>query len=229
MDVLSTLSNRTPTDLLAAFRQEAEPLVRLWLAELQKDFDAQNSHMAAKRYHVPDTIDSRKIYWEEGNKEMPPWLLTWNRCRQSCFTLFQRLKDRLAAVPEFSHLEWVYGDPKPNFVMGWAENPRLGQVPQHDFFRVTATDGSKFVLDFTAWQFGFRDWAFVFEDYEAMYLRNWRVIPRVDEEMARMLSEEMTDEPDRKKHVELRRRIGRMGDEEMMGAGDWDICLSDRL
>ena len=175
---LDGLRGTPPVSLEAQLREETKIFAQIWLLITQECSEPKivqplpsttfDYHWLFK--HKTDV----KFYEIKRGGAIPGYttrldraLLTWETCLISTYVIFKRAKQHLTSLPEIRNVEWVGVVPNPRIVIAREGSyPNHEVLSEHDCIMVTAVDDSKYVLDVTAWQFGYDDYFFSWETYK---------------------------------------------------------------
>lgn len=177
-----------PVSLEAQLREETKIFAQIWLLvakECSEPKIARPLPSTTFDYHWLFKNKTDVKFYEIKRGDATPEcttrldraLLTWETCLISTYVIFKRVKQHLTSLPEVRNVEWVGVVPNPRIVIAREGSyPNHEVLSEHDCIMITAVDGSKYVLDVTAWQFGYGDYFFSWEMYKEEYVVEGRPV-----------------------------------------------------
>lgn len=161
-------------------REQTRIFARVWLAICNHDHIPQTAvpldpaiyrnHWLFKKemdveFFEVEYASSPKAYSPRTDRA----LNTLNSCTDSIYVCFDRVCQRLLALPHVKTVEWINIDPRPRLVLVEKEidDPFMDPVSLHECILITAVDDSEYVLDLSGWQFGFDDYFYTLEEYQS--------------------------------------------------------------
>jgi hypothetical protein len=230
---LSKLHAKRPKPSISEnLRRETEDFACIWLRICDNEYKPKSAKpldasLYRSHWHFKSETDVEFYEKDRCHSNPPPKypprleraLQTDSTCLESVYVTFERVCQRLNALPYVTKVEWISAHPRPRLmlikkhVVGTAEEI----LRAHDCIRITASDESQYVLDLAGWQFGYDDYFFTWEEYTSKL-----VIPSYDpevldpEEEYNRFPQWYSDCPERVELVKYRKReISKASDEDL--------------